>query len=60
MIPEEDTPGTVGTVETEIFDPNTIAAAAASNSAIAKTIGVYDDREATTPIFKINPTQSTP
>ena len=56
MLLGEDNPGPVATVETEILDPNAIAAIAVDNSGITNTIGVYDDRDAPTPIFIIKPT----
>ena len=60
MLLEEYIPGHVTAAETEIIDPNTIAAAAAANSGIINNTWVYDDSNATTPIFTINPTQPTP
>ena len=43
-------------MDTKIIDPNDIAPAAADNSDIKNTIVLYDDNEAPTPIFTINPT----
>ena len=55
---EEDIPGLVATMETEILEPNASAAEAAdtSNSGIKNTTGVYDAINTLTPIFTINPT----
>ena len=60
MLLEEDIPVPVAAVETKILDPNTIAAAAATNSGIANTTGVYYDSNSPTPIFTINSTQPIP
>ena len=60
MLLEEYIPGHVAASENVIIDPNTIASATASNSGITNITGVYDDSNATTPIFTINPTQPTP
>ena len=60
MLLEEETPGPVTAVDTEIIDPNTIAAAAAANSGITDTTGLYDESNSPTPIVTINPTQPTP
>ena len=57
MLLEEDIPGPVADVETKIIDPNTISAAAATNSGIKNTTGVYDDSKSPTYIFRINPIQ---
>ena len=43
-------------MEIEILDPNNIAAAAAANSGIKNTTGLYDDSYAPTPIFTIKST----
>ena len=53
---EEDTPGPVTAVDTEIIDHNTIAAAADANSGVTNTTGLYNYSNAPTPIFTINPT----
>ena len=51
------------TADTEIIDPNAIATAAAANSGITNTTGVYDVRYAPTPFLEStqhlrwNPTQ---
>ena len=60
VIREEDTPVPIAAVETELFDPNTIAAAAAANSNIKHNTGVYYDRDSNIPILKTNPTQPIP
>ena len=43
-------------METKKIDPNATATAAADNSGITNTTGVYDDSNAPTPILKTNPT----
>ena len=53
---EENTPGHVAAVETEIIYPNYINSAADANSGITNTIGVFEDSDAPYPIFTINPT----
>ena len=53
---EEDIPGPVAAMEIEILDPNIIAAAAAANSGIKNTTGLYDDSYDPTPIFTIKST----
>ena len=60
MLLEEYILGHVAAAENVIIDSNTIAAVASANSGITNTIGVYDDSNATTPIFTINPTKPTP
>ena len=55
LILEEDVPGPVSSMETKILDPNVISAAAATNSGITNTTGLYDDSNAPTSIFTINP-----
>ena len=51
---EEDNPGPVSAVDTKILYPYSISTAAAYNSVIKNTTGLYDDSDA--PIFSINPT----
>ena len=60
MLLEEDIPGPISALDTEILDPNTISAAATSNSGIANSTVVYDDIDDPTPIFTINPIQPSP
>ena len=56
LLLEKDNPCHVAAVETKIIYPNTITSAAADNSGIKNTPGVYADRNAPTSIFTINPT----
>ena len=56
MLLEEDIADPVFAVETEILDPNAIAAETDANGGIINTTGLYDLSETLTPIFTTNPT----
>ena len=60
LLLEEYISDPVASVETELLDPNTISAAATSNSGIENSTGVYDDIYSPKPIFTINPIQPPP
>ena len=51
VIPEEDNPCPIATVETKTLEPNDIAAAAETNSGIKHTPGVCDGNNAPTPFL---------
>ena len=53
---EENIPGPVAFMETKILEPNDISSAAAANSSIINTRGVYYGIDNPTPFLKINPT----
>ena len=49
---EEEIPGPVAAVEAEILYPNAIDAAAAANSGIVNTTGVYDGDDSPSPFLQ--------